>query len=45
VHPEFCLCASVLLASYVDGPADIVQLTPAEHESSMTLPAGVNDHT
>ena len=46
MHPEFCLCASVLLASYGDGPADTVQLTPAQHESSTTAPAaGVNDHT
>jgi hypothetical protein len=43
--PEFCLGASVLLVSYDGGPVDTVQLTPAQHGSSTTAPAGVDNHT
>jgi hypothetical protein len=43
--PSSASAPSVLLASYDDGPADTVQLTPAQHESSTTAPAGANEHT
>lgn len=42
--PEFCLGASVLLASY-DGAVETAPLTPARHGSSTTAPAGIDSQT
>jgi hypothetical protein len=41
--PDFCLGASVLLASN-DDKVNTVQPTPAEGRTSATAPAGVNRH-
>ena len=43
--PEFCFGASVLLAGYDDDAADAVQLRPAQHRSSTTVPLGVDTGT